>query len=102
MAQVIKLKRSSTASSVPTISDLEIGEVAVNSADRKIYIRTASAVSAIANYAEVDDALTFPVGDYGLITDSLETDAFGQALSRQYDMLDTPTNALSLQDLGGL
>ena len=36
---VIKLKRSETASSVPTTSDLEIGEVALNTSDKKIYVR---------------------------------------------------------------
>ena len=39
MATVIKPKRSETASSVPSTSDLEVGEVAINSADQKIYTR---------------------------------------------------------------
>ena len=39
MATVIKLKRSTSADSVPTTSDLTDGEVAVNIADKKIYIR---------------------------------------------------------------
>jgi len=39
MTAVIKLKRSETADSVPTTSDLAVGEVAVNTADQKIYIR---------------------------------------------------------------
>ena len=39
MANVIKLKRSTTASDVPTTSDLADGEVAVNLADQKIYVR---------------------------------------------------------------
>ena len=33
MATVIKLKRSETASAVPTTSDLTVGEVAVNTTD---------------------------------------------------------------------
>ena len=37
MASVIKLKRSSTPGSVPSASDLEVGEVALNLADRVIY-----------------------------------------------------------------
>ena len=39
MATVIKPKRSETASSVPSTSDLEVGEVAINSADQKIYTK---------------------------------------------------------------
>ena len=37
MASVIKLKRSSSAGAVPAGSDLEVGEVAINLADRVIY-----------------------------------------------------------------
>jgi len=39
VSQVIKPKRSYTASSVPTVSDLAEGEIAINTADRKIYVR---------------------------------------------------------------
>jgi len=35
----IKPKRSETASSVPSSGDLEVGEVAINSADQKIYTK---------------------------------------------------------------
>ena len=44
MATIIKPKRSGTASSVPTTSDLADGEMAVNSADQKIYIRSSSSI----------------------------------------------------------
>ena len=39
MATVIKLKKSETASSVPDTSDIVQGEVAINTADQKIYVR---------------------------------------------------------------
>mgnify|MGYP003641875371 CR=1 FL=1 len=39
MATVIKPKKSETASSVPGTSDIVVGEMAVNTADKKIYIR---------------------------------------------------------------
>ena len=39
MAIVIKPKRSETASSTPTVSDLAVGEIAINTADSKLYIR---------------------------------------------------------------
>ena len=51
MSTVIKLKRSSTAGSQPTTSDLEIGEVAVNTTDQKIYMRTSSGIVTIADTA---------------------------------------------------
>ena len=39
MATVIKLKKSETASSVTDTGDLAVGEVAINTADQKIYVR---------------------------------------------------------------
>ncbi len=39
MAQTIKLKRSSVAGRVPTTSDLEYGEIGINTADGKIYLK---------------------------------------------------------------
>lgn len=42
MAVTIKPKRSETASSIPTTSDLAVGEIAVNTADKKLYVRDSS------------------------------------------------------------
>ena len=39
---VIKLKRSETLNTIPTTANIEVGEVAVNTADKKIYIRDSS------------------------------------------------------------
>ena len=39
MSKVIKPKRSFTADSVPTTSDLAEGEVAINTADKIVYVR---------------------------------------------------------------
>ena len=50
MANVFKPKRSSTASSVPTTSNLADGELAVNSADKKIYLRDGSNIIEVSNY----------------------------------------------------
>ena len=41
MASTILLKRSSTASSIPTAGSLQAGELAVNLADQKLYSKTA-------------------------------------------------------------
>jgi len=49
MATIIKLKRSTSASSVPTVSDLVDGEVALNVVDKKIYVRNGSDIVEVAN-----------------------------------------------------
>ena len=50
MANVIKLKRSTTASDAPTTSDLADGEIAVNIADKKIYVRIGDSIVEVANF----------------------------------------------------
>jgi|TARA_B110000259_G_scaffold27112_2_gene28457 hypothetical protein len=42
MATVIKLKKNESANNVPTTSDIVVGEVAVNTTDKKIYVRDSS------------------------------------------------------------
>lgn len=42
MATVIKLKKSEVAASIPDTGDLVVGEVAINTADQKIYVRDSS------------------------------------------------------------
>lgn len=44
MANIIKPKRSNTASNVPTTSNLSSGELAVNMADKKVYINNGTAI----------------------------------------------------------
>ena len=39
MAQTVKLKRSNTAGTIPTTSNLALGEVAINTKDGKFFIR---------------------------------------------------------------
>ena len=39
MATTIKLKSSSTASAVPSLSNLSLRELAINTADGKLYVR---------------------------------------------------------------
>ena len=65
---VIKLKRSETSGSVPTTSDLVVGEVAINTVDKTLYARDSNdAIIKVANFGEQDLALTFPTGDYGSV-----------------------------------
>ena len=50
MSTVIKLKRSTTASAVPTTSDLADGEVAVNITDKKVFVRNGGSIITVANF----------------------------------------------------
>ena len=49
---VIKLKRTTTAAAVPTTSDLEDGEIAVNITDKKVFIRNGESIVTVANFNE--------------------------------------------------
>ena len=49
MATVLKLKRSTVASRVPTTSDLVDGEVAINLTDKKIYVNNGGTIVEVAN-----------------------------------------------------
>jgi hypothetical protein len=44
MAIIIKPKRSGSSDSVPTTGDLADGEIAINTADQKIYARSSSSI----------------------------------------------------------
>ena len=53
MDTVIKLKKSETAGAAPTTSNLVAGEVAINTADQKIYVRdSGSNIVEVANKGE--------------------------------------------------
>tara|TARA_Y100000004_G_scaffold130913_1_gene147640 strand:+ start:6057 stop:6374 length:318 start_codon:yes stop_codon:yes gene_type:complete len=100
MATVIKLKRSETASSAPTTSDLVVGEVAINTADQIAYIRdSGNSIVKFANFTEKDQTLIFPTGDYGNL-DAQSTDAFGQVIEAQYDLQTSIKQRLATEDLG--
>jgi hypothetical protein len=63
MANVFKPKRSSTASSVPTTSDLADGELAVNSSDQKIYLRDGASVVEVGNVSSDSGGISDIVED---------------------------------------
>ena len=52
MSTIIKLRRSAVPGSVPTIAQLELGEIAINTADGKIYIKQYDAGSNTSNIVE--------------------------------------------------
>ena len=65
MATSIKLKHSNTIATIPTTSDLIAGEVALNTVDKKFYVRNgSSSVVTLANHYATDfdvNIITFKV-----------------------------------------
>jgi hypothetical protein len=57
MSNIFKPKRSNIAASVPTTANLSEGELAVNSTDKKIYLRTGASIVEIAGTQTLDDVL---------------------------------------------
>ena len=66
MSTIIKLKRTTTASAVPTTNDLEDGEIAVNVTDKKVFVRNGGSIITVANFTA--DAADI---DLGAITQSI-------------------------------
>jgi hypothetical protein len=64
MPNIFKPKRSSTANSVPTISNLADGELAVNTADQKIYVRSGASIVTVGSVS-VGGGTSTP--QYGII-----------------------------------
>jgi len=58
VSTVIKLKRTTTASAVPTTSDLEDGEIAVNITDKKVFVRNGGSIVTVANFNDTSVDLT--------------------------------------------
>jgi len=77
---VIKLKRSNTASSVPTTSDLADGEVAVNIADKKVFMRSGGSIVTIANFNSTNVDLS--AIDQDIVPDTTETYDLGSPTKR--------------------
>ena len=50
MANTIRLKRSSVAGKVPAIADLQLGEIAVNTTDGKLYLKKSDGAEAVAEH----------------------------------------------------
>lgn len=47
MAQTIKLRRSATPSAVPTTTQIELGEMAINTYDGKLFIKKDNGIESI-------------------------------------------------------
>ena len=80
----IKLKRSSTSSNVPSVSDLTLGELAVNTFDGKLFFKKDNGTDSIESIVTTNAQITGSVELTGALTSSLsliendtpETDMF--------------------------
>ena len=102
MTVIIKPKRSESSSVIPTTANLAVGEIAINTVDKSIYVRDSSDnIVQVANFAVTDQTQVFPTGDYGSLS-APTVDAFGIPVTVSFDASVTPTGALSTTDLGSL
>ena len=81
MATVIKLKRSTTASSVPTTGDLVDGEVAVNITDKIVYMRSGDSIVTVANFNDGSSVDLSSVGE-DILPDATNTRNLGSTDKR--------------------
>ena len=81
MATVIKLKRSTTASGVPTTSDLVDGEVAVNITDKIVYMRSGDSIVTVANFNS-GSSVDLSAIDENILPDVTETYDLGSTSKR--------------------
>ena len=81
MATVIKLKRSTTASGIPTTSDLVDGEVAVNITDKIVYMRSGDSIVTVANFNS-GSSVDLSAIDQDILPDTTETYDLGSTSKR--------------------
>ena len=81
MATVIKLKRSTVASSVPTTGDLEDGEVAVNITDKIVYMRSGGSIITVANFNNAS-SVDLSAVDQHILPETTETYDLGSVSKR--------------------
>jgi len=85
MAQTIKLKRSATAGKVPATTDLELGEIAINTYDGKVFIKKDDGSESIVEVTSasgggelIKDGVGYRIN--GLSNDTLGTNAVNLAV----------------------
>ena len=81
MSTVIKLKRSTTASAVPTTSDLADGEVAINITDKKVFVRNGGSIVTVANFND-GSSVDLTAVDSNIVPDVTETYDLGSSTKR--------------------
>ena len=70
MAQTVKLKRSSVAEKVPTTSDMELGELAMNTVDGKVYFEKNDGSPSVQTILTTDSQTTGSIDLTGAVTAS--------------------------------
>ena len=85
MATVIKLKRSTTASAVPTTGDLADGEVAVNITDKKVFMRNGDSIITVANFSE-GSSVDLSAVDQDILPETTETYDLGSPSKRFHSL----------------
>jgi hypothetical protein len=95
VSTVLKLKRTTTASLIPTTSDLEDGEVAINITDKKVFVRNGASIVTVANFSNSSVDLGAIVEH--LLPDTTETYDLGST-SKRFRSLYLAGNTI---DIGG-
>tara|TARA_Y100000389_G_C17469762_1_gene529230 strand:- start:514 stop:936 length:423 start_codon:yes stop_codon:yes gene_type:complete len=93
MATVIRLKRSETASDAPTASDLAVGEIAMNMADRLLYSKKTDGSIISIGAARLPESFTW--------SNDLDFGTLATATGDAYDWGDL-TTASTAYDMGAL
>ena len=75
MANTIKIKRSAVASKVPTTGDLQLGELAVNTYDGKLYTKKDNGTASIVEIGGATGVSSFSAGTTGLTPSVASTGA---------------------------
>ena len=98
MAQTIKLKRSAVSGNVPSTSDLELGEIAVNTYDGKVFIKKDDGSASIVEVGAADNTKLPLAGG----TMSGNIDMGGNTISNvgSFTIDDVNFNGSSLTDAG--
>ena len=95
MSTVLKLKRTTTASLIPTTSDLEDGEVAINITDKKVFVRSGDNIVTVANFS--DSSVDLGAITEHILPDTTETYDLGST-SKRFRSLYLAGNTI---DIGG-
>ena len=95
MSTVLKLKRTTTASLIPTTSDLEDGEVAINITDKKVFVRNGASIVTVANFS--DSSVDLGAITEHILPDTTETYDLGST-SKRFRSLYLAGNTI---DIGG-
>lgn len=102
MANTVKIKRSAVASKIPLTTDLELGELAINTFDGKLFTKkddgTASIIEIGASTGSVNDTL---IADGSSVTINLDTTDLAYQVNTQVAgtlTINAPTGTLKNGD----